>query len=81
MTFAANTIFIQLDSLSKMAVFRNLKKYLGYGGDGQPVGPDINHDRTGLHVPPTHRELLDYAVYLNDSFNGGGAYPKDQVIK
>ena len=64
-----------------MASYKHMKKFLGYGGDGQPAGPAINHERTGLNFPPTHRELLEYAIYLSDSFSGRGSYPEKELIK
>ena len=67
--------------INVMASYKNIKKFLGYGGDGQPAGPAINHERTGLNFPPTHRELLEYAIYLSDSFSGRGSYPEKELIK
>ena len=64
-----------------MAAYNNLNKYLGYGGEGQPLGLDINHQRTGLIFPPTHRKLLEYAPHLNSTYDGGGSYPKADLIK
>ena len=37
-----------------MASYKNMKKFLGYGGDGQPAGPAINHHQ---HQEQNRREL------------------------
>ena len=49
------------------ASYKYVKKLLGFGGEGQPPAPTIDPDRTGLHIPPTQRELLHYALHLADT--------------
>ena len=63
-----------------MASYRNVAKYLGYGGEGQPLGPPINPDRAGEHCPPTYRELMEYGLHLGDTL-GGGKVQLSDVIK
>ena len=64
-----------------MTAYNRLKNFLGYGGDGQVPLPQINHQRTGLNFPPTHRELLEFALHLSDTYDGNGTYPKGDLIK
>ena len=64
-----------------MTAYKHLKTFLGYGGEGQVPSPQVNHQRTGLNFPPTHRELLEYALYLSDTYDGDGTYPHGDLIK
>ena len=63
-----------------MAGYQHVRKYLGYGGEGQPLGPVIDHQRMGEQMPPTYRETLEYGLYLCET-HGDGKYPTKDLIK
>ena len=76
--------FSYLISIDKppMANLKNVKSFLGYGGPGQPLGPPFNPDRAGEPLPPTGRELVEYAIHLSSEFEGGGGnFPQEELIK
>ena len=62
--------------------FYNDKRFLGYGGPGPPLSPPFNPDRAGEPLPPTGRELVEYAIHLSSEFEGGGGnFPQEELIK
>lgn len=63
-----------------MAGYQCVRKFLGYGGEGQPVGPVIDQERTGQQMPPTYRETLEYGLHLCQTF-ANGTYPTKDLIK
>ena len=73
-------ISFQPFSNHNMARYKYVRSYLGYGGEGQPLGPVIDHDRNGLEMPPTYREVLEYGLHLCATFENGN-YPLRDLIK
>ena len=79
-SFQSHFNYFSIYSNSKMAGFQYVRAYLGYGGEGQPLGPVIDHERTGQQMPPTYREILEYGLHLSSTFENGN-YPLKKLIK
>ena len=63
-----------------MKPFKKVETFLGYGGEGQPLGPVINQDRVGEEMPPTFREVMEYGLYLCHTYADQN-HPLDDLIK
>ena len=63
-----------------MKPLKKVETFLGYGGEGQPLGPVINQDRVGEEMPPTFREVMEYGLHLCHSM-ADQSYPLDDLTK